>query len=298
MTRTPGVDHLRGVVLTATDLAASVRFYEQAWGLLCLEERSDHAVFRALGPEYQALRLEAAAKPRLARIDLAVRSVRDLDDLHASLTAKQVCVVTPPSRLREAGGGYGMDVLDHEGRLVRISADLAEHAPIHDDSRPIRISHIVLNSPDLEACRLFYSDAFGFVLSDKSADQMLFLRCGTTHYDIAFNQAETISLNHISYELHYYGGVYKAVERVTEAGVPVSWGIGCHGINGSMFAYFIDPSGFVVEYSCQMRSFDPVAHVPTTWERTSINMDAWGTARPPAQDFLDAMAGLPQRAGD
>ena len=70
MTRTPGVDHLRGVVLTATDLAASVRFYEQAWGLLCLEERSDHAVFRALGPEYQTLRLEAAARPRLARIDL------------------------------------------------------------------------------------------------------------------------------------------------------------------------------------------------------------------------------------
>ena len=67
--RTPGVDHLRGVVLTAPDLAARVRFYEQAWGLLCLEERADHAVFRALGPEYQALRLEAAAKPRLARID-------------------------------------------------------------------------------------------------------------------------------------------------------------------------------------------------------------------------------------
>ena len=61
-----------------------------------------------------------------------------------------------------------------------------------------------------------------------------------------------------------------------------------------MFSYFIEPNGFVAEYTTELDQLDDATHVPQNpdyWHKMMPNPDRWGTAGPPSNRMRAAMSG-------
>jgi len=54
--------------------------------------------------------------------------------------------------------------------------------------RPQRLGHLVLAVRDIHASVKFYTEIMGLQVSDWISDQMVFLRAGTDHHDLALSQ--------------------------------------------------------------------------------------------------------------
>lgn len=54
--------------------------------------------------------------------------------------------------------------------------------------RPKRLGHMVLMVRDIKKSAQFYTDVLGLKVSDWIGDQMVFLRAGSDHHDLALAQ--------------------------------------------------------------------------------------------------------------
>ncbi len=70
--------------------------------------------------------------------------------------------------------------------------------------------------------------------------------------------------------------------RMVDAGFPIAWGPGRHGPGNNVFAYFVDPFGFVIEYTAEVEvvAEDHVARGPDFWVWPPGRTDRWGIAPP------------------
>ena len=65
-----------------------------------------------------------------------------------------VQLVSEPGKLQTPGGGYGFRFFDNDGRTVEVSSDVAvrQHRKVEEgESIPVKLSHVVINSPNPEA---------------------------------------------------------------------------------------------------------------------------------------------------
>ena len=291
------VTALRSIELGVTDLRLSAAFYRECWGLRPVAQGPGFCFLRATGPDHHVLVLRERPAPMLIRIDFATASLLAVRKLHGELKSSGVKVRTEPAPVGDPGGGYGFAFVDPAGREFRILSEVAIHADAADEpDRPRKLSHIVLNSTDADADAAFFLDALDFRLSDQTA-MMEFLRCNADHHSIAFARAGGVSLNHAAFEMPDWEGVMRGAGRMKECGHALEWGIGRHGPGNNVFAYFIEPDGFVIEYTAELQRVDEVLHQPRTpqaWDRPLNRLDQWGFAGAPTDKILSAMNGAGQ----
>ena len=114
------------------------------------------------------VRLRAVAERRTDLIAFGAKDRAAVDGLATELASDGVRLAAEPAPLA-APGGYGFRFVDLDGRLVEVSADVAAkpHREIEPgESVPRKLSHIVVNSPDVPALMSFYKRYFGLRLSD------------------------------------------------------------------------------------------------------------------------------------
>src|SRR5699024_1437327 len=144
---------------------------------------------------------------------------------------------------------------------------------------PLKLNHVVLNTPDIDHIVEFYTNVLGFKVSDWSEHQMAFLRCNKRHHSIAFNQASYSSVNHIAYEVDGIDELMRGLTKVTKSGNEIMWGPGRHGPGNNVFCYFKDPVGFVIEYTCYLITIEYKSECETLdCKRVPHLMDRWRTA--------------------
>ena len=181
-----------------------------------------------------------------------------------------------------------------DGLPMSIAADIVQHPNVTiDRSRPTKISHVVLNSARTEDQLPFFIDVLGFKLSD-SSHMMEFLRCSADHHSVAIFRNNGPSLNHVAYELPNIDGLMRGAGRVTQSGFDIEWGVGRHGPGSNVFSYFIEPNGFVAEYTTELDQLDDATHVPQGpdyWQKIMPNPDRWGLAGAPSNRMRAAMSG-------
>jgi catechol 2,3-dioxygenase len=139
----------------------------------------------------------------------------------------------------------------------------------------------------------FFIDVLGFKRSD-SSHLMEFLRCSADHHSIAIFRNSGPSLNHVAYEVPNIDGLMRGTGRVKNNGFEIEWGVGRHGPGNNVFSYFIEPDGFVTEYTTELDQIDDATHVPQDgdyWARTVPLRDRWGTAPTPSNRLRFAMSG-------
>jgi catechol 2,3-dioxygenase len=98
----------------------------------------------------------------------------------------------------------------------------------------------------------------------------------------------------MAYELPDVEGLLKGAGRMKHNGYDIGWGIGRHGPGDNVFSYFVEPNGFVTEYTTGMEQVvddNYEWHGPEYWAEAFLRPCRWGLADPPTKEFRRAMHG-------
>ncbi|MEV0908009.1 VOC family protein [Streptomyces hokutonensis] len=291
--------HLRHVDLAVPDFAKQLDFYAGVWGLTEVEEDNGLSFLAAEGsPEQYVVRLRRAEEKRLDLISYGAATPADVDTLAEKLLAGGVQLISRPDTLRTPGSGYGFRFFDVDGRTIEVSADVAVrvHRRIEaKESIPVRLSHLVVNSPDVARTRQWYEQHLGFALSDaivhpQAGDIMNFMRISPQHHSLGIASGPHASVHHVSFELRGVDEFLRGTGRLLRAGARMAWGPGRHLAGDNSFSYFVDPHGNTVEYTTEMEDLDEDTWHPHHYSVTDDEVtDQWGTANPLTEPILKEM---------
>lgn len=292
------VNSVRSVEIGVSDLARSIGFYRDVWGLEIVRQTEESCYFRATGPEHHVLVLHRSPKIGLIHINLGAADAASVDVLHRRVQDHGGLDVSRPASVDEPGGGYGFSFRDSDGRTWRILSDVSRHADQADQEDRVRkLSHVVCNTPDVARATAFLREATGFRLSDQTA-MMSFLRCNADHHSVAFAAEGTVTINHTAWEMPSFDGLMYGAGRLKEHGYTIEWGPGRHGPGANIFTYFVDPDGFAVEYTTEIQQIAEASYKPgtaATWQAAGIKRpDRWGLAGFPSERAQLAMRGTSQ----
>jgi catechol 2,3-dioxygenase-like lactoylglutathione lyase family enzyme len=278
------ITHLRHVDIAVPDFARQLEFYTRVWGLTQVGGDTGVAFLAAEGsPEQYVLRLRQGEK----RLDLIAFGAEDpghVDSLAARLVSSGVQLASEPGPVDTLGGGYGFRFFDVDGRTVEVSSDVAviKHRVIEEkESIPVRLSHVVLNSTDINRTRDWYAEHLDFRLSDTLGDVMHFMRCNPRHHSFAIARGPHVSVHHISFELRGLDEYMRGSGRVLRSGTRMVWGPGRHLAGDNTFSYFLDPHGNTIEYTTELQELDEDTWHPHIYDmHDEMVQDQWGTANP------------------
>jgi catechol 2,3-dioxygenase-like lactoylglutathione lyase family enzyme len=289
------VDYLGAIVMRAKGATATRDFYVKSWGLTAVAQQDGAIYFRGTGPEYYIYGLREDDVFGVDYINFGVASHAGIDALHGRLTALGVAVLGAPATLTTPGGGYGFMAVDPDHRRLRFVTGVATHPDTADDpAKPRKITHVVLNTPQMETVQKFFDDVLGLRVSDYSAEQMVFMRVSSDHHAIALNRSSYPSINHVAFEMPSIDAFMRGIGRMRTVGQAAAWGPGRHGPGNNPFAYFVSPSGFVIEFTAEVQQIDEAEHEPQVWPRNvPEKMDLWMTAGPPTPAMRAVMQGRP-----
>lgn len=301
------ITHLRHVDLAVPDFLGYLDFYENVWGLTRVADDTDIAFLAAEGsPEQYIIRLRKDTGKRLDLVSFGAETPGDVDLLAQRLGSTGVRIATEPAKLTTPGGGYGFRFFDVDGRTVEVSSDVAprRHRKVEErESIPVRLSHLVVNSPTPERTLAFYETHLGFALSDTlfsphMGDLMYFTRCNPRHHSFAIARGPHVSVHHTSFELRGVEEWMRGTGRVKRAGLKMVWGPGRHLAGDNTFAYFLDPMGNTVEYTTELAEVDEDIWHPHLYDvNDPMTQDQWGTSDPMSEivakeSFNDPDTGL------
>jgi catechol 2,3-dioxygenase-like lactoylglutathione lyase family enzyme len=285
---TSPITHLRHVDIAVPDYDKQAAFYAQKWGLTETGRDGDISYFAAVGsPEQYVIRVRRSAEKRLDLMAFGSPDRDSVDALATRLAQDGVQLVSEPDTLQTPGGGYGFRFFDLEGRTVEVSADVESrvHRKIEErEDIPVRLSHVVLNSPEPERMMAFYEKHLDFRLSDTLVHPtlggvMYFARCSPQHHSMAIARCPHASLHHASFELRGLDEYMRGSGRLMRDDVPKIWGPGRHLSGDNAFTYFKDPNGNTMEYTTAFAPLDEDTWHPSQFDATSPETsDQWGTA--------------------
>lgn len=288
---------IRHVGLAVDNFDEAKVFYRDAWGLTLAETDTDVAFFSAEGsPENYVLRLRRGEK-RMDMLAFSVATPADADTLAARLGRAGVTLINEPGVMTTPGGGYGFRFFDVDGRTVEISADVAPRAFRELEPRewiPEKLSHVVINSADVQRTKQFYETHLDFKLSDWIGDVMCFLRTNEFHHTIAIARGPHTSINHIAFNMRGIDEYMRATGRLMRRGGDLLSGPGRHMPGDNTYSYFMDPSRNVIEYTTALELVED----EDTWEVRRFkradpeSRDQWGTANPPERLYPAMMNDL------
>ena len=283
---------LRSVDLMVPDLSAARRFYTEVWGLTEVES-TGALVLRATGPDHHVLVLHEGA-PALHSITFRAPSQAAVVHAAAECATHGGRVLAPPGQVDWPGGGFGVALVDPQGRVLRLVHGDETRTP--DDpaqDRPVRLSHVNINSAGTDATARFFIEALGFRLSDRSKI-MAFVRCNSDHHAVVIANATVNGLNHIAFMMPSLEGVMRGSGRMVDHGYPIGWGVGRHGPGDNVFAYFVDPFGIVIEYTAEVLQVDDSYRVggPGDWTWPPGRTDHWGIAPPKSEEVKRAQTAI------
>ena len=288
VTRFP-ITALRSVDLGTPDIDRSEQFYVAVWGLGVVARHNGVVYLRADGGDHHVVALHASARPELRAVTFRVASTDDFAAVADNVVAQGGRIISPVAANEAPDGGSVMTVRGPEGGVLRfVHGDAAHAAKYPRADRPQRLAHVNLNSIDVDASARFYEKALGFRLTDRSK-MMAFVRCNSDHHAVVIAEAGVNGLNHVAFLMPDLEAVMRGSGRMIDNGFPIAWGVGRHGPGDNVFAYFIDPVGFVIEYTAEVLQVDDtyVFRGPNEWVWPPGRTDQWGIA-PPKADHVKA----------
>jgi catechol 2,3-dioxygenase-like lactoylglutathione lyase family enzyme len=289
----PWIEGLRSVALYVPDLAKAEDFYTRTWNLEVAQRGDGVLYLRGTGSDAYLLALHQGGEvPQVRQVTLRARSRAALDAIATQVEAAGGTLLAAPHALtRDPAGGIGLKFKDPHGRVFQVvhgDARASDGAAAVKD-RPIRLTHVVLNSHAVDETQAFLALALGFRLADRTAI-MAFMNCDRDHHTIAIGIADNDALNHIAFLMPDFESVMRGGGRMKDAGFPIQWGPGRHGPGNNLFNYFIDPFGVVIEYTAEVEQIDEhyESHGPEHWKWPAGRFDQWGISPAPGPTLKDA----------
>lgn len=272
------VTEIRYVGYGVEEFEAERAFYADDFGLVEVKSDAETVWFKTHGDdEHHVVRLHKAATNSVEVIALAADTRADVDALCSAVGDAGCKIIFEPKELDQPGGGYGFRFFSPDGLPFEISSDVAradKRAMDRWEGMPVKISHIVLHSPDHQAMVKFFTDVLGFKVSDWLGDFMCFLRCNTAHHRIAILPGPPC-LNHVAYDMLSVDDMMRGAHRLKVRGTDIQWGPGRHTAGNNTFSYFVTPAGFAVEYTAELEEVDFENHEDKVHTPAPLVMDQW-----------------------
>jgi catechol 2,3-dioxygenase-like lactoylglutathione lyase family enzyme len=273
---------IRSVDLGVTDPPRAEAFYRDVWGLTVSDRQRGTIYLRATGTDHHVLALRPHHTAEILSISFRVKHAAALEKIAAAVLTAGGTIIAPSAPNPEPDGGLVMKVATPEGYILRLHYGDVLHADLpKSTSVPCRLSHVNLNCRDVDATSRFFQDVLGFDLTDRSK-AMAFLRCNSDHHAVVLADSGVDGLNHVAFMMPDWDSVMRGSGRMIDHGFPIGWGVGRHGPGNNVFAYFLDPFGFVIEYTAEVLQVDDsyVPHGPEYWVWPPGRTDHWGIAAP------------------
>lgn len=161
-------------------------------------------------------------------------------------------------------GGFIFDIY-----LVQETADFVR-AP----HSPERYGHINIHPQDLQGMLDFFTDILDFRISDVIGDDFAyFLRCNVEHHGVALIKG-TGWMHHHAWQVQSIAELARVGDRLFESGERLLMGPVRHGAGHNMAAYYVEPTGAVVELYADMEMIYDDERPPIYWPRDDR---AWAT---------------------
>lgn len=273
------VTEIRYVGYGVEDFDAERAFYTDDWGLTEVAAEDGMAWFKTQGhDEHHVVRLHKADASYVEVMAFAADTRADVDALHDKVVVAGCKMIHGPRDLTAPGGGYGFRFFSPDGLPFEISADVersTKRSMERWEGMPVKISHIVMHSPDHQALVKFFTDVLGFKVSDWLGDFMCFLRCNEAHHRVAILPGPPC-LNHVAYDMLTVDDMFRGAHRLKQHGTDIRWGPGRHTAGNNTFSYFVTPGGFAVEYSSELEEVDFENHLDKVHVPGPFVMDQWG----------------------
>lgn len=292
------------VTLQVPDIMPGLQFYTDA-GLVA-SVAGNLGRLRCEGQDRDSLVLIGGAeRKRLHHISLRAN---DLDGIAAEVPRHGGRIVGAPPGFEDNGlwvsdpHGMLIHLLEHPadaelaaaepfeinapGRLVRTRRSAVRPVAAYPASRPLRLGHIMLFTPDVPRSVAFVTHALGMGLADRAQDVVAFCcaRQDSDHHVLAFAKSPDIGFHHASFQVADPDEVGRAGRALADKTGKGDWGFGRHTIGSNFFHYIQDPWGSWFEYYSDMDHIDDYAlWTPTNYEMQDA-LANWGPPVPP--DFV------------
>lgn len=238
---------------------------------------------------------------------------RDISDLEALAAGENLSVVD----YAKPGGGKLVSLTDPNGFKIDVIAGHTPLAPMSSDAAPwntatslhridvakpsrvgpsrvMRLGHVVLRVNNLPETYAWWTERFGFLMSDKvvTADdtfEIAFLRCDrgdepVDHHSVCLGATDgPPSIHHCAFEVMDFDDLMTGKDYLAQAGHQHRWGIGRHIVGGQVFDYWADPWGNYIEHWTDGDVYTASAATKVADLETAMGVQ-WGPASPP-KDF-------------
>jgi catechol 2,3-dioxygenase-like lactoylglutathione lyase family enzyme len=285
------IDALRSIALEVPDLGQAEAFYTVVWGLAVAARAPGTVYLRGTGADHHLLALHAGGEvPRIRRLTLRARDGAALAAIAADVASTGGTLLHGPGPADDPAGGTRLVLRDAHGRVIDVVHGDARHADASIVAdRPIRLTHVVLNSHDVDATQRFLERVLDFRLADRTGI-LAFMNCGSDHHTLAIGITDNDALNHIAFLMPDLDSVMRGGGRLKDAGHPIQWGPGRHGPGNNLFNYFLDPFGVPIEYTAEVQQIDEhyPSRGPEYWKWRPGRFDHWGISAPPSATLRDA----------
>ncbi|MEF2978431.1 VOC family protein [Subtercola sp. YIM 133946] len=281
------LSHLSHVRLSAPDVEASVRFYEEQVGVRVIHRDDTGVYLRCWGDYYEfSLVIEQGDEPSLVSMSWRTSSAEALDEAarrieDAGVTGSWSDDHFGYGRAYTFTGPYGhtmelfWDVKTYkgEGEFASVYPDRPERRSKHAVA-PRQLDHVTVAASDVLGFAKWYSDVLGFrimahtVLEHADINVFSVLTTNEKSHDLGVvldSSSRPGRVNHFAYWVDTREDLLQAADLLIENGTAIEYGPSIHGIGEQNFLYFRDPSTMRVEVNTGgYRNYVP-DWKPNTW---------------------------------
>lgn len=294
-----GLHRVNYIVREVPDVEGTSAFYRE----FGLTETAPGVFASRVGGDQMFLR--PGSRARVHAIGVGVDARSDLDDIEARLRQhsfaahreqEMLVAVEPVTQVRlelTVAPRLPRELPPVRGG-VPDRADLVPREEVH----PVRLGHVVLGSPDVQAGERFFIDGLGLHLSDYVIGGP-FMRFETDHHNIVLVPAPMTVLHHTAWKVRSVDEIgYGGAQMVRRHPERHAWGLGRHAASANYFWYLRDPAGAFAEY--YYSEMDELADTPTFWDPVpgadELPTAVWSS--PPVEVALIPEALVPQQVRD
>lgn len=281
MTVPGGITEIGYVSLRATDLTGSIVNGVDVLGLREIETTGTKAYLAAQDRHHEIVYTKADENA-LDHVGVVAPTREDLDAIRAKVERRGLTIIAeqPLEDYLEEGFAF----VDGAGFTWQVYLQETEYSIRKTGGvGPDRIGHINIQVPDTLPAIEFLTDVFDMRVSDRiGTDAAFFLRCNTDHHGVAVFKAGKTAIHHHAWQTQGIQDLGRLGDRLARRGGRLAWGPVRHGAGDNIAAYYVEPTGAVIELYTDLESiYDPEREARVWREDDLYWINQWDGQVPP-----------------
>lgn len=260
------------VALQSSDVEGAVAHARDILGLT-ETDRSGNAVFlsSAARRHHELVYLDAPTDG-VGHIGLVAAGPAGLDAARTRVKDAGYPILSESPLHPGVGDGFAFAGPEDFVFEIYLGPEAAQFAP--SGHAPDRFGHVNLHPKNLQAMLTFFVDVLDFRVSDVIGDDFAyFLRCNTEHHGVALMKGKGW-MHHHAWQAQSIADLGKLGDRLHEAGARLLIGPVRHGPGHNIAAYYVEPTGAVVELYTDLEHIYDDERPPIVW---AADDQTWAT---------------------